>query len=559
MPITRRGRSCPANPAIIPAWVLPVTEHTIDRVEEDAQLPLLLLDLARPAGEAQPAQPMVGRARRDRVRLAAGRLDLGDRPIPALLEADPEARLDQPHVRTGEPAEQDVADLVVDAVRPVDPALLDQHALHARRTPRRPPPAGCGWTARRRSRPACRSPGPARRPPGIRACGSCCRRRRSRSCSPPAWPTLGAAEVPGQAVQPVHRRGPEEQRIPVEVVKCHANSRDCRKVSAARVGFGEKSASPARQTLASGPAETPRSARIEPGGSRRCPRSGPATGGRRTENCAPPSPSASRADPLAPVTVLVPTNLVGVLVRRALARGFGRRTIAALDVLTVDRLAERIAAPALVGSGRRPATEPVLAAAWRRALAADPGVFEPVAEHPTTVRALAAAHRELREVDDAGLDAIAARRPDRRGPGTAAPPGGRPAPRRLVRRARPAPDRRRARRVAGRRRGLPAAGPAGRRAAPARPAPAAVHHRGRRAGPASPPRARRHRRRRRGPRHGPPGHRSAAGHARASGRRALRASRPVRAAARRTPGTPPGSAGTATASRRPSSVAWPGC
>jgi hypothetical protein len=107
--------------------------------------------------------------------------------------------------------------------------------------------------------------------------------------------------------------------------------------------------------------------------------------------------------------VLVPTNLVGVLARRALARGVGARDgIAALDVLTVDRLAERIAAPVLAGSGRRPVTEPVLAAAWRRALAGDPGVFAPVAGHPATVRALAAAHRELREVDDAGQDAVAA-------------------------------------------------------------------------------------------------------------------------------------------------------
>ena len=29
MPMTRRGRSWPAKPAIIPAWVLPVTEHTM--------------------------------------------------------------------------------------------------------------------------------------------------------------------------------------------------------------------------------------------------------------------------------------------------------------------------------------------------------------------------------------------------------------------------------------------------------------------------------------------------------------------------------------------------
>jgi hypothetical protein len=49
----------------------------------------------------------------------------------------------------------------------------------------------------------------------------------------------------------------------------------------------------------------------------------------------------------------------------------------------------------------------VLAAAWRRVLAEDAGVFTPVASHPATVRALVAAHRELREVDDAALEAIA--------------------------------------------------------------------------------------------------------------------------------------------------------
>ena len=119
--------------------------------------------------------------------------------------------------------------------------------------------------------------------------------------------------------------------------------------------------------------------------------------------------AAKRSDPLAPVTVLVPSNLCGVLVQRALAHGFGaRRGVAGLEVLTVDRLADRLAAPVLVGSGRRPSTEPVLAAAWRRALAGEPGAFAPVAGHPSTVRALVAAHRELREVDEAGLDALRA-------------------------------------------------------------------------------------------------------------------------------------------------------
>jgi ATP-dependent helicase/nuclease subunit B len=84
-------------------------------------------------------------------------------------------------------------------------------------------------------------------------------------------------------------------------------------------------------------------------------------------------------DPLAPVSVLVPTNLCGVIARRVLARGVaGRAGVAGLSVLTVDRLAALIAAAALTGAGRRPATSPVIAAAWRRALAEDPRVFGPV-------------------------------------------------------------------------------------------------------------------------------------------------------------------------------------
>ncbi|HEX6325606.1 MAG TPA: PD-(D/E)XK nuclease family protein [Jiangellaceae bacterium] len=115
-----------------------------------------------------------------------------------------------------------------------------------------------------------------------------------------------------------------------------------------------------------------------------------------------------RDDPLAQVTVIVPTQLTGVAVRRALAHGVaGRAGVAGLAVITLERLAEQVAAPALVGSGRRPAVGPVLAAAWRRALSEDAGVFAPVAGHRSTVRALVEAHRELREVDDAGLDAIA--------------------------------------------------------------------------------------------------------------------------------------------------------
>lgn len=117
---------------------------------------------------------------------------------------------------------------------------------------------------------------------------------------------------------------------------------------------------------------------------------------------------AKSGDLLRPVTVLAPTNLAGVAARRSLAAGIGDRPgVAGLMVTTVDRLAEKLAAAALVGSGRRPATGAVLAAAWRRALDEAPGTFGPVATHPSTVRALASAHRELREVDEAGLAAVA--------------------------------------------------------------------------------------------------------------------------------------------------------
>jgi len=114
-------------------------------------------------------------------------------------------------------------------------------------------------------------------------------------------------------------------------------------------------------------------------------------------------------DPLRQVTVLVPTQLCGVATRRTLAHGVGDRPgVAGLAVLTVDRLAERLGAATLADTGRRPATDPVLAAAWRAALDEDAGVFTEVAAHSATVVALVRAHRQLREVDASARAAIAA-------------------------------------------------------------------------------------------------------------------------------------------------------
>jgi len=122
--------------------------------------------------------------------------------------------------------------------------------------------------------------------------------------------------------------------------------------------------------------------------------------------------AAKAGDPLAPVTVVVPTNYVGVAARRLLGSGaLGRVTeggdgVVAVTFLTVYRLAELLGAPRLAAAHRRPVSTPVLAAAVRAVLAAGPGRFRPVAEHPATEAALVAAHRELSTLDDAALDAL---------------------------------------------------------------------------------------------------------------------------------------------------------
>ena len=123
--------------------------------------------------------------------------------------------------------------------------------------------------------------------------------------------------------------------------------------------------------------------------------------------------AAKGGDPLAPVTVVVPTNYVGVAARRLLAGGtLGRVTdrgdgVAGVTFLTAYRLAELLGAPRLAGMHRRPVSTPVLAAAVRSVLAEAPGMFAPVADHPATEEALVDAYRELSAVDDAPLDALA--------------------------------------------------------------------------------------------------------------------------------------------------------
>ena len=124
---------------------------------------------------------------------------------------------------------------------------------------------------------------------------------------------------------------------------------------------------------------------------------------------------AKAGDPLAPVTVVVPSNHVGVATRRLLSSGaLGPLTaagagIAAVTLVTPYRLAELLGAARVAAEGKRPVSIPVLAAAMRAALAAEPGLFAPVAEHPATESALVSSYRELRDLTDPALDAVAAR------------------------------------------------------------------------------------------------------------------------------------------------------
>lgn len=101
---------------------------------------------------------------------------------------------------------------------------------------------------------------------------------------------------------------------------------------------------------------------------------------------------AKTTDPLAPVTVIVPTNYSGVSLRRLLARR--PQGVANVTFLTLYRLAELLGASVLATSGRRPVTRPVLAGAVRAAVRAQPGMFAEVAHHPATEAALLAAYRE---------------------------------------------------------------------------------------------------------------------------------------------------------------------
>lgn len=102
---------------------------------------------------------------------------------------------------------------------------------------------------------------------------------------------------------------------------------------------------------------------------------------------------AKGGEPLAPVTVIVPTNAVGVTARRWLG---GHGGVAAIEVVTPSRLAERLAGAEFAAAGRLPVSTPLIDITVREVLRHAPGDYAPVADHPSTVTSLRDLHRELR-------------------------------------------------------------------------------------------------------------------------------------------------------------------
>ena len=110
-------------------------------------------------------------------------------------------------------------------------------------------------------------------------------------------------------------------------------------------------------------------------------------------------------DPLRMVTVVVPTNIAGIGARRAL--GVRQGSLISVDFLKILDVAERLTRRRLIADGGRPMSGPVLAAAVRQVLDAEPGIFQAVSRHPATEQALVRSYGELRDLSEAALDALA--------------------------------------------------------------------------------------------------------------------------------------------------------
>jgi RecB family exonuclease len=123
---------------------------------------------------------------------------------------------------------------------------------------------------------------------------------------------------------------------------------------------------------------------------------------------------AKAGDPLAPVTVAVPSNYAGLSLRGTLGFGqlsldsvSGREGLVNVRFLVLARIAELLGAPLLAAKGKRPLTAAVRAEAVRAVLSRDPGPFAEVLDHTSTERSLDSTFRDLRLAGDAAFDRAA--------------------------------------------------------------------------------------------------------------------------------------------------------
>ena len=124
--------------------------------------------------------------------------------------------------------------------------------------------------------------------------------------------------------------------------------------------------------------------------------------------------SAKGDDALAPVRVIVTSNLSGLSLRRLLgssqlesATSNGLAGIANVNFSTPFQFASLLAAPTLATLSLRPLTTSVLAAAVRQVLKTSPGRFGAVAKHVATEAALVRMYGELTEMPPSRRQALA--------------------------------------------------------------------------------------------------------------------------------------------------------
>ena len=123
------------------------------------------------------------------------------------------------------------------------------------------------------------------------------------------------------------------------------------------------------------------------------------TASRRGTRCWAAVAAAQADDPLAPVTVAVPSPYAGLSLRRDLGRRSG---LVNVRFMALARVAELLGAPVLAGDHRRPLTPAVRNEAVHAALVDDAGPFSAVVDHPSTAVRLGATFLDLRR---AGPDA----------------------------------------------------------------------------------------------------------------------------------------------------------